>query len=154
MEDNKMDSLPESSDSFYNEKNDAIYAPDSYYSEKNTDSSSDEDRYYEVMDSSKPKTKAFSVVSLTLGIISILFCFIGWLGFIVGIAAIAFSAVSRIKLGYFDSMSVAGLILGIFGVVFGAFYMIFTLIFGSDGLFGILSDPAGGTNGDSSVNGI
>ena len=35
------------------------------------------------------------------------------------VAAIALSIVSRTTLGYFDGMAIAGLILGIFGLIFG-----------------------------------
>ena len=143
MEERKLDFPTGSGENLYNEKNDAIIAPDSYYSEKEADFS-EEERYYEIIDNSKPKTRAFSVVSLSLGIISILLCFVGWLGFILGAAAIALSIVSRVKLGYFDSMAVAGLILGIFGVVFGVFYIIFTMIFGPDLLGGTLLGAASG----------
>ena len=155
MEDKDVDSLPEARDDFYNEKNDAVLAPDSYYAEKEDTGLGEEERYYEVIEGSKPKTRGFSVASLSLGIISILFSFIGWIGFIVGIAAIAFSVISRIKLGYFDNMSIAGLILGIFGAVFGAFYIIVTLIFGPEGIGSVFSGiPAGDTAPESSVNDI
>ncbi len=154
MEDKNYDSLPEAREDFYNEKNDAVLAPDSYYSEKKDKGFSEEERYYEVMESGKVKTRAFSVISLILGVISILFSFIGWIGFLVGAVAIIFSVISRIKLGYFDSMSIAGLILGIFGAVFGLFYIVIALMFGPEGLAGITSDFSGGTGTGSSLNDI
>ena len=42
-------------------------------------------------------------------------------------AAVILSIVSRRSLGYFDSMSIAGLVMGIFGFVFGAVmvYMVY-----------------------------
>ena len=155
MEDKNFDFLPESKEDFYNEKNDAVLAPDSYYSEKESLASGEEERYYEVMESGAPKTRVFSVVSLVLGIVSILFSFIGWLGFIVGAVAIVFSVVSRVKLGYFDSMAIFGLILGIFGIVFGAFYIVLVWIFGPEGLGNMFSGISNPTpTPDSSINGI
>ena len=72
-----------------------------------------------LMRNGRPKTFAWSVASMVIGIISLVCCSLGWSGLMLGAAAIVFSIVSRRKLGYFDGMSVAGLILGIFGLVFG-----------------------------------
>lgn len=69
---------------------------------------------------SKPRTMIYSVLSLILGIASfILCCCGGWFGLGLGVLAIVFSIVSRRHLGYFDGMSIAGLVLGICGTVFG-----------------------------------
>ena len=76
--------------------------------------------YQNVSSFDKPKTMAWSVASLVLGIISIICCCLGWTGLIFGVAAIIFSVISRKTLGYFDGMSIAGMITGIFGLVFGA----------------------------------
>lgn len=67
----------------------------------------------------RPKTIGWSIAALVTGIISAVTCSFGWSSLILGIAAIVFSAVSRKTLGYFDGRSIAGLILGIFGTVFG-----------------------------------
>lgn len=67
----------------------------------------------------KPKTIGWSIAALVTGIISAVTCSFGWSSLILGIAAIVFSSVSRKTLGYFDGRSIAGLILGIFGTVFG-----------------------------------
>ncbi len=67
----------------------------------------------------KPKTMGWSVVSLVSGIISVVCCCLGITGIIFGIVAIVSALLSRKVLGYFDGLSIAGLILGIFGVVFG-----------------------------------
>ena len=72
----------------------------------------------------RPKTLGFSVASLVVGIMSVVCCFLGWSGIVLGIGAIVFSLISRKQLGYFDGMSVAGLILGIFGFVFGVSILI------------------------------
>ncbi len=68
----------------------------------------------------KPKTMGWSVVSLVSGIISVICCCLGVTGIILGAVAIVAAVLSRKTLGYFDGLSIAGLILGIFGVVFGA----------------------------------
>ena len=67
----------------------------------------------------KPKTLGWSVASMVTGILSVVCCCFGWTGIIFGIAAIVLSVVSRKSLGYFDGMSIAGLVVGIFGLVFG-----------------------------------
>ncbi len=77
------------------------------------------ERYDEIFDATKPKTVGFSVASMVLGILSVICCCLGWSGLILGTLAIVFSIVSRKVLGYFDGMSIAGLIVGIFGVCFG-----------------------------------
>ena len=47
---------------------------------------------------------------------------------IFGILAIVFAVVSRVRLGYFDTFTVAGMILGIFGTVFGISRLLFYLV--------------------------
>ena len=100
------------------ESEDVEVTPESYY-HNITESSGGDDRYYEIFEKSKHKTLGWSASSMVFGIISVLLCFFGWVGLIFGAVAIILSAVSRILLGYFDGMAIAGLILGIFGVVFG-----------------------------------
>jgi hypothetical protein len=72
-----------------------------------------------LMRNGRPKTKGWSVASMVLGIISVICCCGGWCGIILGIGAIILAIVSRKSLGYFDGMSVAGIVLGIFGFVLG-----------------------------------
>ena len=69
----------------------------------------------------KPKTIVFSIVSLILSVISLLYGLSGFVGMVFGVAAIVFAIISRVHLGYFDAKSVIGLILGIVGIVFGVF---------------------------------
>ena len=47
---------------------------------------------------------------------------------IFGIGAIVFSIISKKTLGYFDGMSIAGLVCGIFGCVFGASIILTSLL--------------------------
>lgn len=67
----------------------------------------------------RPKTMGWSIVALVSGIISVICCCLGVTGIIFGAVAITASILSRKSLGYFDGLSIAGLVLGIFGVVFG-----------------------------------
>ena len=81
-----------------------------------------------VIDNGKRKTMGWSVASMVLGIISVVCCCFGWSGLILGTMAIVFSVVSRKSLEYFDGMSIAGLVLGIFGLVFGVAMIIGTYL--------------------------
>ena len=72
-----------------------------------------------VMNNGRPKTLGWSVASMVLGIISVVCCCLGYSSIFLGIGAIVLSIVARKSLGYFDGLSIAGLVLGIFGVVFG-----------------------------------
>ena len=67
----------------------------------------------------KPKTKGWSLASMIMGVLSVALCLFGWMGVAFGVAAIILSLVARRGLGYFDGMTIAGLITGIFGLVFG-----------------------------------
>ena len=78
-----------------------------------------EERYEEVLRGDKPKTFAISILAMALGFLSVVGCFGGFPGVILGSLAVVSSLLSRKKLGFFDPMSISGLILGIFGVVFG-----------------------------------
>ena len=64
------------------------------------------------------KTYSWSLVSLICGIISLICCS-GYVGIVLGALAIVFAFVSRKNLGYFDSMAIGGLVLGIIGFVLG-----------------------------------
>ncbi len=74
----------------------------------------------------KPKTRGWAVASMVLGILSVVCCCFGWSGILMGAGAVILAIVSRRNLGFFDGMTIAGLILGIFGFVFGATILIYT----------------------------
>ena len=80
----------------------------------------------------RPKTLGWSLASLVTGIVAAVTSSFGWSSVILGIAAIAFAIVSRRVLGYFDGRSIAGLILGIFGGVFGAVMIAYTFTLGEE----------------------
>jgi uncharacterized membrane protein len=72
-------------------------------------------------------TRTFAIVSLVLGILSVVCCCLTELGLVIGIAAIVFALVSRKMNGYFDSFAITGLIFGIFGAVLCAIVMVIVL---------------------------
>lgn len=80
----------------------------------------------------KPKTLGWSVASLVMGIVSLFTCLFGWASIVFGVIAIVFALISRFSLGYFDGKSIIGLILGIFGTVFGASMIIFIYSMGEE----------------------
>ena len=80
----------------------------------------------------RPKTLGWSLASLLTGLAALFTCGYGISGIILGAMAIIFSILSRRILGYFDGKSIFGLILGIFGAVFGAAMIIFIYSLGSE----------------------
>jgi hypothetical protein len=88
--------------------------------------------YQTVRNFGKPKTMGWSVVSLVTGILSVICCCLGFTGIFFGAAAIISAIVSRKMLGYFDGLSIAGLVLGIFGAVFGAAILISVTALGDE----------------------
>jgi len=70
-------------------------------------------------------SKIFSVASFAVALCSVLCCCLPWFGLVAGILSVVFAVVSRKTIGYFDGLAVAGLIIGIFGIVFGVSNMIF-----------------------------
>ena len=71
-----------------------------------------------------PKKRGWSVAALVLSIVSIVCCCLPVVSIVLGALSILFAIISRINLGYFDGLSVAGLVVGIFGLVMGIFTMI------------------------------
>ena len=68
----------------------------------------------------KKNSRAWSLASLAMSIVALLCCcFIDWLGMVFSTVAIVFALISRKNIGYFDRLSLAGIIVGIFGIVFG-----------------------------------
>ena len=80
----------------------------------------------------RPKTLGWSVASLVMGIVSLFTCSFGWASIIFGVVAIIFAIASRVILGYFDGKSIFGLILGIFGAVFGVAMIVFVYALGDE----------------------
>ncbi len=93
-------------------------------SANNEDKKASDERYNEIFSKSKHKTRLWSLISLVLAIASLVCCFFGWVGLILAISAVAMALVSRKLLGYFDGLSMAGFISGIFGAVFSTVRML------------------------------
>lgn len=66
----------------------------------------------------KEQRRTWSVVSVVLAALSVILCYFSWVGLAFGVLSIASALISRKNLGYFDKLSLAGLIIGIFGIVF------------------------------------
>ena len=81
------------------------------------------------------KSRAWSVASLTLSVFSILCCCISIASIALGVFAIICAVISRKNLGYFDGLSIAGLIVGIFGVIFGATSIVASLVLDFDAMY-------------------
>jgi hypothetical protein len=75
--------------------------------------------YKTVMDG-KEKSRVWSVASCAAAIISILCSLFPYPAIVLGALAIIFAIFSRRNIGYFDGLALAGLFIGIAGVVFGA----------------------------------
>ena len=94
-----------------------------------------EDEYYDLPVSMRARTRIWSVISLTLAIISALLCPIWQAGIILGVLSIGLALLSRYLLGFFDGIALWGLIIGIFGCVFCLSSMVFDLTGALDALF-------------------
>ena len=105
----------------------AVSVPESYYHNITTQDDGKE-RYDELFDRNKKKTRIYSVISLIIGIGSVLLGIMGFAAILFGALAITFALVSRKSIKYFDGFSIAGLILGIFGAVFGAISVVIEII--------------------------
>ncbi len=63
-------------------------------------------------------SRIYSIISVCLSALSIALCFVPWAALVLGALGILFAIISRKNLGYFDNISLCGLIAGIFGTVF------------------------------------
>ena len=81
----------------------------------------EEREYYDLPISPNKRRRVWSVISLFAGILSVLLCSVYYVGLAFALVAIVGAVISRKTLGYFDGISVGGLLVGIVGVVFGAF---------------------------------
>ena len=92
----------------------------------NNRSTGSENEYaYKTVISKKENRRTLSIISLAFAVLSILSLVIPWLGFIFCLISVGMGAFSRKNLGYFDRLTLAGLIIDIFGFVFAVSGMIF-----------------------------
>lgn len=91
--------------------------------------------YKSIFEESK-NSRIWSVASIIAGVFSVIFCFLPVLGIIFALFSVALSVVSRRVLGYFDGLAIAGLVIGIFGLVFGIGYSILQAMLINTNIFG------------------
>ena len=92
----------------------------------NNDSSESEGEYvYKTVIKNKENRRTWSVASLALSVLSILTVLVSWLGLTFGLLAVGAGVISRKNLGYFDKLTLAGIIIGIFGCVFAVAGIVF-----------------------------
>ena len=96
-----------------------VTAPD-----KSVAPATDEVEYYELPDSPAERRRGWSVISFFAGILSVLLCPIYIAGFVFAVLSVVGALVSRKKLGFFDTLALAGLLIGIVGTVFCAFSLV------------------------------
>ena len=73
----------------------------------------------------KQQRRTWSVGSIILAVLSLVFLFWPWVSLVFAVGSAAAAAVSRKNLGYFDKISLAAMIIAIFGVVFAISGIVF-----------------------------
>ena len=74
--------------------------------------------YYTLPESVSARNRIWSILSLIFAILSVALCPFYYVSFAFAVLAVAFSLVMRRSLGFFTSGAIAGLIIGIMGLVF------------------------------------
>ena len=128
---NLPNSLPK--DSFDTEEDTQIEY-ESYTESEENNTYQDEPECYDLPKSKSQRTMGWSLLSLILSLLSVALCSFWYVSFPLAVGAVVFAVISRRKLGYFDKMSVFGLIVGIVGFVFSAFSLFVSLSGVLDGL--------------------
>lgn len=91
---------------------------------------------YEFDEEEQPVSRTYGTASMVLGIISVVCCCLGPIGLVLSILAIVFSVVDYRRQKRFTGMAIAGLVLGIVGIILGI-YMTFSYV----QAFGAMNDP-------------
>lgn len=73
----------------------------------------------------KENRRTWSVISLILSILSLLLVYFSWVSLILGILSVGSALISRKNIGYFDKISITGVLIAIFGIVFSLGGVIF-----------------------------
>jgi hypothetical protein len=96
---------------------------------KNNNAMPDEGEYvYKTVMDGKAPTRLWSVISVTLSVIALALCFLGWWGIGFSVLGLAMAIVSRKSLGYFDKITLTSIIVSIFATVFSVAVLIFNSI--------------------------
>ena len=90
------------------------------FDEMNDEVVSDE---YLSIEARKTKSLIWAALSVVFSLLSLGLFFVFWVNFALAIVGIILSVVSRIRMGYFHNVAIAGLIIGIIGAVFSLFYI-------------------------------
>ena len=93
------------------------------------DSEDVQDYAYKNVMGGNQNSRLFSVISIIFAILSVGLCFIPALGIILGLVAMGLGVLSRRNIGYFDGLSLGGIITSIFGVVFSISAILLDYIF-------------------------
>ena len=92
----------------------------------------DENKYaYKTVIKNKQNRRTWSVASLALAVLSVLLLSFPVFGLIFGVLSVGAGIMSRRNLGYFDKLTLAGVIIGIFGIVFSLAGLFFGSILAS-----------------------
>lgn len=84
----------------------------------------DETEYYDLPSAPEKRSRLWSVLSLGCAVLAVVLCAFYYVALPFAVAAIVFAVISRRTLGYFDGLSVTGLILGVVGIVFSSFTLV------------------------------
>ena len=115
-------------------------------------SSVDENKFaYKNVIQGKQNSRLYSVISVSLSGLSVLLCFFPWVGLILGSLGILFAIISRKNIGYFDKISIAGIIIGIFGFVFAVMGLLLANVFEDNDAFKNFFDSFGKGNKNNRI---
>lgn len=95
------------------------------------DSVTENEYAYKAVVDKKENRRTLSIISLVFAILSIVCLFIPWLALVLSLVAIVIGSISRRNLGYFDRITLAALIIGIFGFVFSLSGILFANLISS-----------------------
>ena len=92
----------------------------------NNEASAENGEYaYKNVMKTKQNRRTWSVISIALSVLSILFVWVPIVALVLALASVVCGIISRKNLGYFDKLSLAGIIIGIFGIVFSVVGLFF-----------------------------
>lgn len=95
------------------------------------ESGEDSEYVYKKVIQNKEQRRTWSVASIVLAALSVLLLYFSWVSLVLGLASVGAAVISRKNLGYFDKLSLAALIIAIFGVVFSIMGIAFGDVFAS-----------------------